>query len=94
MNHYVYILECKDGSWYTGYTTDVDRRIKKHASGKGAKYTRGRGPFRLVATWAFPSKEEAMRWEYEVKHLSRWKKEQLVSLKGGPYENTTKLSTT
>src|SRR5699024_3055419 len=49
-NHLVYILQCGDGTLYTGYTTDLDHRLKMHASGKGAKYTRGRGPFIVVFT--------------------------------------------
>ncbi|RSL29583.1 GIY-YIG nuclease family protein [Salibacterium salarium] len=77
-NHYVYILECGDGTYYTGYTTDVAQRIKMHKSGKGAKYTRGRGPLRLVYQEAFATKQEAMRAEYDMKKWTRQDKEALL----------------
>lgn len=76
--HYVYMLECGDGTFYTGYTTDISQRIKKHAAGKGAKYTRGRGPFRLVYKEEFDSKSEALRAEYQLKQRTRKEKEQLI----------------
>jgi putative endonuclease len=69
--HYIYIVECSDGSLYTGYTTDVSRRVSEHNSGSGAKYTRGRTPVELVYTETFESKSEAMSREYEIKQLSR-----------------------
>ncbi|WP_144704880.1 GIY-YIG nuclease family protein [Fictibacillus phosphorivorans] len=76
--HYLYILECKDGSYYTGYTNDLEKRFKKHEEGKGAKYTRGRGPLKLVFQQAFPTKQEAMRMEFAVKKLNRAQKERMI----------------
>ena len=70
----VYILRCADGSLYTGVTTDVARRLKTHQSGKGAKYTRGRGPLELVYTQVCPDKPSAFRREWELKHMSREEK--------------------
>lgn len=67
----VYILKCGDGSLYTGYTNDLTHRIKMHEEGKGAKYTRGRGPFKVVYLEKFDTKEEAMKKEYEIKQLTR-----------------------
>ncbi|RDI71671.1 GIY-YIG nuclease family protein [Halopelagius longus] len=78
--HYVYVLRCADGSLYTGYTTDVERRVAEHDAGEGAKYTRGRTPVELVHAESFDSKSEAMSREYEVKQFSRRRKERLVGL--------------
>lgn len=72
--HYMYVVECADGTLYTGYTTDVDSRVRTHNLGKGAKYTRARRPVRLRAAVAFDSKEEAMSAEYRFKRLSRAQK--------------------
>lgn len=74
-----YILRCADGTLYTGWTTDLENRLKAHNSGKGAKYTRKRGPVVLLASWQFESKSEAMRKEYAIKQLSRDEKLNLVS---------------
>lgn len=82
MNNYCYILKCKDGSYYTGWTNDLERRIKAHQEGRGAKYTKGRTPVELIYYETFASKEEAMRREYEIKQLSRKEKETLVMEKG------------
>lgn len=79
MSHYIYILECSDGSLYTGYTTDVDRRVKEHNKGKGAKYTKGRTPVELKYKEEYDTQSEAMSREYEIKQMSREKKEQLIS---------------
>jgi putative endonuclease len=76
--HWVYILECDDGSFYAGYTTDVERRVREHERGDGAKYTRGRTPVELVHRERFESKSAAMSREYEIKQLSRTEKERLV----------------
>ena len=76
--HWVYILECDDGSFYAGYTTDVERRVREHDRGDGAKYTRGRTPVELVHRERFESKSAAMSREYEIKQLSRTEKERLV----------------
>src|SRR5699024_5050052 len=83
--HYVYILECKDGSLYTGYTTDITARLKKHESGKGAKYTRGRGTLKLHYEEALDSKENAIKCEDMNKQLSQSKKWELIEIymKGG-----------
>ena len=77
-DHYVYVLECADGSLYTGYTTDLERRVAEHNAGDGAKYTRGRTPVEVVHVEAFDTKSAAMSREYEVKQLSRAAKERLV----------------
>ena len=77
--HAVYMLKCGDGSYYTGYTTDVDRRVAEHEAGDGAKYTRGRGPFELVHVEAFETRSEALRREASIKTLDREKKERLVT---------------
>lgn len=78
MSHYVYIVECADGSYYTGYTTDVDRRVDEHNAGEGAKYTRGRTPVELRYVEEHDNKSAAMSREYEIKQLSRREKERLV----------------
>lgn len=74
VNNYVYILECKDGSLYTGWTNDLKKRVEDHNSGKGAKYTRGKRPVTLVYYEIFETKEEAMKREYAIKHMTRAKK--------------------
>jgi len=78
VSHYVYVLECADGSYYTGYTTDIERRIAEHDAGEGAKYTRGRTPVELRYSEEHGSKSAAMSREYEIKQLSRRQKERLV----------------
>lgn len=78
MSHHVYIVECADGSLYTGYTTDVERRVDEHNAGEGAKYTRGRTPVSLVYTERFETRSDAMSREYAIKRLSRREKERLV----------------
>jgi len=75
--HHVYVLECSDGTYYTGYTTDVERRVAEHDAGDGAKYTRGRTPVELVHTESFETQSAAMSREYEIKQLSRSEKEAL-----------------
>lgn len=72
--HIVYILECNDGTLYTGYTNDLPNRLAMHESGKGAKYTRGRAPFIVRSTDSFLTKQEAMRHEYAIKKWSRAQK--------------------
>lgn len=76
--NYTYIVECKDGTLYTGWTTDLQRRIKTHNAGKGAKYTRCRLPVVLRYFESFPTKEEAMHREYEIKHMTRKQKQKLI----------------
>ena len=75
---YLYILRCRDGSLYTGITTDVDQRFEAHASGKGAKYTRGRGPLTLVYREECGDHSAALKRELEVKKLTRQEKELLI----------------
>lgn len=77
-DHYVYVLECADGTFYTGYTTDPERRVREHDAGEGAKYTRGRTPVELQYVEQFESRSKAMSREYELKQLSRREKERLV----------------
>ena len=76
---YVYMLRCGDGTLYTGITDDVERRLAAHRSGKGAKYTRGRGPLELVYTEEQPDKSAALRREMEIKKLRREQKEALIA---------------
>lgn len=64
--NYTYIVRCSDGTLYTGWTTDVERRVRTHNSGKGAKYTRSRLPVTLVYYETYPTKQEAMRREWEI----------------------------
>ena len=81
---YTYILECSDGSFYTGYTNDLERRVKVHNMGKGAKYTRARLPCRLVYYETFIFKSEAMKREYFIKHrMTRKDKVDLIRDFGG-----------
>ena len=76
----VYILECKDGSYYTGITTDIARRIKEHNSGKGAKYTKTRTPVKLLCdTGHIFSRSEASKLEHKVKQQPKDKKRQFLS---------------
>lgn len=75
--HYVYILECDDGTLYTGYTTDPDRRLDEHNAGNGARYTRGRTPVELVHTEEYETRSDAMSREYEIKQLSQDEKQKL-----------------
>ncbi|WP_327050624.1 GIY-YIG nuclease family protein [Halomicrococcus gelatinilyticus] len=77
-DHWVYVLECSDGSFYTGYTTDVERRVAEHDAGEGAKYTRGRTPVELVHSERFETQSAAMSREYEIKQFDRAEKERLV----------------
>lgn len=77
--YYCYILECADKTLYTGYTDNLEARLRAHNEGEGAKYTRGRGPCKLVYFECFDSKSEAMKREYFIKHkLTREKKLELI----------------
>ena len=78
MSWQLYILRCGDGTLYTGITDDLPRRLKAHRSGKGAKYTRGRGPLELVYREDCPDKSAALRREITVKKLSRQEKLTLI----------------
>lgn len=76
--NYTYIVKCKDGTLYTGWTNNLEKRIKDHNDGKGAKYTKARLPVELVYYETFGTKEEAMSREYAIKQLSRKEKEELI----------------
>ena len=78
--NYVYILECADGTLYTGWTTDIQKRVQTHNAGKGAKYTHSRRPVKLVYTETFESKSDALRREYQIKQLSRAQKLLLLKM--------------
>lgn len=75
---FLYVARCADGSLYTGIARDVDARIAKHNAGKGARYTRGRGPLEVCAIRKCPSKSEALKLEIAVKKLPTSKKEALI----------------
>ncbi len=77
-DHYVYVLRCGDGTLYTGYTTDVQRRVSEHRAGDGAKYTRGRTPLELVYVEPCDSRSAAMGREHEIKSMRREQKEEEV----------------
>jgi putative endonuclease len=75
---YCYILECVDGTFYTGWTTDPDRRLKQHNKGSGARYTRSRLPVKMVYLEPQPDRARAMKREMAIKQLSREKKKALI----------------
>lgn len=79
VGHYAYLLRCADGTYYGGWTTDLEARVKTHNSGLGAKYTRGRGPVKLVYYEAFFTRQEAMKREIQLKKMSRAQKEKLIA---------------
>ena len=81
MPTYTYILKCSDNTRYTGWTTDLKKRLKTHNQGKGAKYTRSRLPVTLVYYELHTTKEEAMSREAAIKKLSRPQKERLINTK-------------
>ncbi len=72
--HVVYIVQCNDGSLYTGYTTNVHKRVAMHNTGKGARYTRFHRPVTLLTYWSFPTKGDALRAERSIKQLPRARK--------------------
>lgn len=76
--NYVYILRCKDDSLYTGWTNNLEKRIKVHSDGKGAKYTRARLPVELVYFEEYENKIDAMRREYAIKKMKRKEKLMLI----------------
>ena len=78
MSWYVYIVKCSDGTYYTGITTDMDRRLNEHNSGKGAKYTRSRTPVELEECKEFMCRSSASKEEYRIKQLPRVAKEELI----------------
>ena len=75
----VYMLRCGDGSLYTGWTNDIDARVKAHRSGKGCRYTRSHQPVALVYCEPCETKEDAMRREWQIKHFTKAEKEKLIS---------------
>ncbi|MBP3851653.1 MAG: GIY-YIG nuclease family protein [Erysipelotrichaceae bacterium] len=79
MNHYVYMIECSDGSYYTGYTNNLKKRLAAHNAGKGAKYTKSRRPVRLIYQENFDNKKDALKREYAIKQLARSEKETLIN---------------
>ena len=76
--NYTYIVKCSDGSLYTGWTNNLEKRIKDHNAGRGAKYTKARRPVVLVYKEEFPTKQEAMKREWEIKRLSRKEKLSMI----------------
>jgi putative endonuclease len=76
--YYTYILECADGTYYCGWTTDPARRLSEHNSGIGSRYTRTRRPVRMVYLKSLPSRNEAMRMEAMIKKMPRRKKAELI----------------
>ncbi|WP_339252590.1 GIY-YIG nuclease family protein [Sporosarcina sp. FSL W8-0480] len=78
IEHIFYVLECKDGSYYAGYTNDLNKRLRVHNEGKGAKYTRGRLPVQCIYTEGYETKREAMQAEYQFKQLTRSAKERYL----------------
>lgn len=82
MTYYVYILECADKTLYTGYTTDLEKRVETHNTGKtGAKYTKARRPVKLKYSESFDTKSEAMKREWVIKQMTRVEKVVLTRLK-------------
>ena len=89
--HFMYVIECADGSLYTGYSPDVQARFAAHQAGTGAKYTRGRGPLNLLAVAEFATKHDAMSAEYRFKRLSRDRKDELLAKAAEPEADFAKL---
>ena len=75
---YVYILKCKDGTYYTGYAVDIDKRLAEHQRGIACRYTRGRTPVELIHLETLPTKSEAMQREAAIKKLTRQQKNELI----------------
>ena len=91
-NHLFYVLQCRDHTLYAGYTNNLEKRIKLHNEGKGAKYTRGRGPVKLVFSKAYDNKSDALKAEYKFKQWPKKKKEEyLINETGGTYVAAKKL---
>ena len=77
--NYTYILECRDGTYYTGWTNNLEKRLKDHNDGKGAKYTKGRGPLTLHYLESCADKSQALRRELEIKAMTTEKKRLLIN---------------
>lgn len=93
MTCYCYIVECSDGTYYTGWTTDPERRVKQHNKGVGAKYTSTRRPVKLVYLETQPNRTDAMRRELAIKKMNRIQKSKLIEKYGevievGKHEDT------
>ena len=84
MSYYVYVILCKDNSFYTGYTKDLDSRMRLHMNGKAARYTRMHRPQKIVYVEEFGSRAEAMRREKSVKRLKHSKKLELINSQNKP----------
>lgn len=76
--NFIYIVRCSDGTFYTGWTNDLVKRMKAHNEGRGAKYTRARRPVQLLYSETFETKEEAMRREYAIKRMTHAQKLKLI----------------
>jgi len=87
---YVYLLRCRDGSLYCGWTIDLERRVAAHAAGRASRYTRSRLPVALAAAWETDGRAAARSLEVRVKRLARPEKERLVG--GAPLEGALRLS--
>jgi len=87
---FVYILQCLDGTYYTGYTKDLDERTRQHANGKGAKYTRSHKPDRVAYVEVFESRSTAMKREKEIKKLGHQGKLRLILSQNKNGEATSK----
>src|SRR6202022_3773647 len=77
--HYAYLLRCADGTYYAGYTVDPVRRVRAHRCGRASRYTRGRGPHRIVALWRCPTQRVALTLERVLKRLSHVAKRRLAA---------------
>jgi putative endonuclease len=76
-NYYVYVLSCEDGTFYTGYTTSLERRIRLHKKGRGARYTHAHGAVKVIHREVFATRSEAMRRERQIKRLTHEQKARL-----------------
>ncbi len=85
--NYTYIVRCRDSSLYTGWTNDLERRMREHNAGKGAKYTKSRRPVVLVYFEAFETRQEAMSREYAIKRLKRGDKLKLLESECNPVKS-------
>ncbi|HIX01466.1 MAG TPA: GIY-YIG nuclease family protein [Candidatus Ligilactobacillus excrementigallinarum] len=81
-NYYMYVLLCADGSFYGGYTTNIEKRLQTHNAGKGAKYTKNRRPVKLLYSERFDDKSQALKAEYAFKHQTRKAKENFLQNHG------------
>lgn len=88
--NYTYMVRCSDGSLYTGWTNDLEKRIKDHNEGRGAKYTKARRPVVLAYYEEFSTKEEAMRREWEIKQLTRAEKLKILEKQDFPFDMNKK----